>query len=208
MTSTGSTPDSYAEIAGADRPVTQGYRFPPALPCGPSAEDCTDEDLCKIATDALTNRSDLWALLGSSGHVLRICQLLVDRMGGGVLGTACARELFAARTALAAERDAHQVTVLQLEVTRDMLLAEIAERNRLARLHDRISQENIYLRYRELGTTAAAIHSALLRAARTGLALLLNDRWRQAPLTDVRVDDSDAETEVVEVPLPMAGGAL
>lgn len=61
--------------APAPRTETKLYRFPPARPCALPADQCSDADLRRIISDALGNRSDLLALLGSPEHLLRVLDL-------------------------------------------------------------------------------------------------------------------------------------
>lgn len=75
MTSFSSIPILIPDAPGVSRVETQAYRFPPARPCAPSAEQCADGDLRRIVTDALANLSDLFALAGSPEHLRRVLEL-------------------------------------------------------------------------------------------------------------------------------------
>ncbi len=68
MTSNNAIP----RLLDTPRTETQLYRFPPARPCAPPAEQCTDADLRRLLGESLANHSDLLALLGSPDHVRRI----------------------------------------------------------------------------------------------------------------------------------------
>lgn len=201
----GPLPQLYPEVPGAPRVETQQYRFPPARPHAPAAADCTEDDLLELAADALRNDADLWALLGSREHVRRICEL-VERQYLAVRDSAALAETLASQLEIA--RGVGRTLETRLDAARDYALTETAERNRLAALHDRISQENVYLRHQLAGTTPAGVTIAIKRAAMAegsspDATARLNEQLRGLP-TDGRFDDSD--TEVID--LTMLGGGL
>lgn len=59
--------------------VTSVYRFPPATPLAPAAEQCTDEDLLRLAVESAYNHDDLLALISSPAHVRVLC-LYIERL--------------------------------------------------------------------------------------------------------------------------------
>lgn len=155
---------------------------------------------------------------------LAAARKLIDERVSAATGARIAEvqaALTACQAALDAERQAHQGTMFARAFSDDLYVEELAERNRVARLHAEasaraaalvtqlalISAENVKLRHQIAGTTPVAV--ALDRAARavvgTGaedLTAALNDQLRRYPTLDGRFDRSEpdaADTVVMAV---------
>lgn len=138
------------------RTTTLGYHFPPVRPVTvPAADLCTRAELQDIASGAAQHHDQMLALLNSEPHVRHICADYVD------IELEHAREIIELQRALAAQQGINVALAEQLDQTRALMDAEMAERNRIAAAHGVLSAQNRWL-HREL---AAALSGQRIAAS-------------------------------------------
>lgn len=180
-------------IPDSPRVETRQWRSPAAHLDAPPAEQCSREQLLKIAAEATGHRSRLWALICAQDHVRRICELLVREVEPEAQrASGLERELLACQVALDEERNAHQGTILDLEQEQDLREEARGKLDYIEKLLARVSAENIHLRHQLAGTTPASVLIALDRAARPAAA-------------PIAAGSTDDDTKVVDVSLPPGG---
>lgn len=178
------------------RTATAAYRFPPAKPVTvPPAHLCEREDLLDLAAGAVRHRDQLWALLGSSEHVVAICRLLVEHVEPELVDSV----LRANRLALDLHLANQQIAALQArnEAQRDAARVLVAQRDRANLAAGATSAENSWLR-REL---TAALCSRRIEASFERLTLTVTGESYAvvAERLTASVRDVDSRFEYIDV---------